>query len=53
MTHTISDYRNQILQSQEGYYGPYGGCFVPEVLIPALQEMAAAFEDIKGDPTRI
>jgi tryptophan synthase beta chain len=41
-------FQDTILQSQ-GYFGPYGGCFVPEVLLPNLADIAAAFEDIKTD----
>jgi tryptophan synthase beta chain len=33
-----------------GFYGPYGGTFVPETVMPALQELEAAFEDAKRDP---
>ena len=29
-----------------GYYGPFGGRFVAETLVPALDELARAFEDI-------
>ncbi|HEY6461498.1 MAG TPA: tryptophan synthase subunit beta, partial [Polyangiaceae bacterium] len=29
-----------------GYYGPYGGRFVAETLVPALDELAVAFEQI-------
>jgi len=29
-----------------GYYGPFGGCFVSETLVPALEELAHAFETI-------
>jgi len=29
-----------------GKFGPYGGFFVPEILIPALEEVEAAFIDI-------
>lgn len=42
-------FQEDILQSA-GYYGPYGGCYVPEVLLPGLEAIAAAFEDIKTDP---
>jgi tryptophan synthase beta chain len=28
----------------QGFFGPYGGSFVPETVVPALQELAAAFE---------
>ncbi|MEO6758034.1 MAG: tryptophan synthase subunit beta [Saprospiraceae bacterium] len=48
MTTNKISYQRSILHSS-GYYGPYGGCFVPEVLLPALEEMAAAFEEIKND----
>jgi tryptophan synthase beta chain len=30
-------------------YGPYGGRYVPETVIPALDELAAAWEDVKDD----
>ena len=32
-------------------YGPYGGRFVPETLIPALDELAAGWAAAKGDPS--
>ena len=34
----------------DGHFGQYGGRFVPEALIPALDELAAAFEAAKIDP---
>jgi tryptophan synthase beta chain len=34
-----------------GRYGAYGGRYVPEVLIPALDELTAAWEGLKGDPS--
>jgi tryptophan synthase beta chain len=34
----------------EETYGPYGGRYVPETLIPALDELAAAWEAAKADP---
>jgi tryptophan synthase beta chain len=30
-------------------FGPYGGRYVPEVLIPALDELAAAWTDLRDD----
>jgi tryptophan synthase beta chain len=33
-----------------GYYGPYGGRFVAETLVPALDELARAFTDIVQGP---
>ncbi len=34
-----------------GFYGRYGGRFVPETLIPALEELEEAFEQFKRDET--
>jgi len=33
-----------------GRFGPYGGRYVPETLIPALDELAEAWEEAQGDP---
>jgi tryptophan synthase beta chain len=33
-----------------GRYGTFGGRFVPEILIPALDELTAAWERLKDDP---
>ena len=33
-----------------GYYGEYGGRFVPETLIPALDELTEAFDTALADP---
>ena len=37
------------LPDERGYYGEYGGRFVPETLIPALDELEAAFADAMQD----
>ncbi|MCL4457133.1 MAG: tryptophan synthase subunit beta [Nitrospirae bacterium] len=37
------------LPDKKGYFGQYGGRFVPETLIPALQELEAAYEGAKKD----
>jgi len=37
--------------SPDETYGPYGGRYVPETLIPALDELAAAWEAARADPT--
>jgi len=34
-----------------GYYGPYGGRYVPEVLVPALDELEHAYDEAMGDDT--
>jgi tryptophan synthase beta chain len=49
MTEVITSLREEILTSL-GFYGEYGGTFVPEVLIPNLEEIAAAFEKAQTDP---
>ncbi|HRQ39792.1 MAG TPA: tryptophan synthase subunit beta [Chloroflexota bacterium] len=33
-----------------GKFGPYGGQFVPETLMPALAELIAAYEEARTDP---
>ena len=39
-----------ILSSAKGKFGPYGGQFVPETLMPALAELETAYEAAKADP---
>ncbi|HXV99170.1 MAG TPA: tryptophan synthase subunit beta [Anaerolineae bacterium] len=34
----------------KGKFGPYGGQFVPETLMPALAELESAYEAAKNDP---
>ena len=34
-----------------GEFGGYGGRYVPETLIPALDELTAAWEAAKSDPS--
>jgi len=34
---------------RRGYFGQFGGMYVPEIIIPALDELEAAYEDAKGD----
>lgn len=33
-----------------GKYGEYGGRFIPETLVPAVEELEAAYEKYKNDP---
>ena len=35
---------------QEWHFGPYGGRFVPETLVPALDELARIYADSQNDP---
>lgn len=41
-------YKN--LPDKTGHFGKFGGRFVPETLIPALEELTAAYEKAKNDP---
>ncbi len=36
--------------NERGYYGDFGGRFVPETIIPALDELEAAYRDALADP---
>ncbi len=38
---------------QHGKFGPYGGQFVPETLMPALEELIAAYDQAIQDPAFI
>ena len=33
-----------------GHFGPYGGAFVPEILVPVLDALRAAYADAQADP---
>lgn len=33
----------------KGYFGPYGGQYVPEILMPALEELEKAYEEVSRD----
>jgi tryptophan synthase beta chain len=39
-----------MLPDQRGYFGDFGGRFVPETLVPALDQLVKAYEQIKTDP---
>ena len=39
----------KLLPDDRGYFGDYGGRFVPETLVPALDELAAAYREAKDD----
>ncbi len=38
------------LPDKSGHFGKFGGRFVPETLIPALEKLTAAYEAAKNDP---
>ncbi|MFC2004709.1 tryptophan synthase subunit beta [Chloroflexota bacterium] len=37
------------MPDKKGYFGDYGGQFVPETLMPVLDELTAAYEEVKAD----
>jgi tryptophan synthase beta chain len=39
------------LPDDRGYFGDYGGRFVPETLIPALNQLTLAYKEAKADAT--
>lgn len=39
----------QTLPDERGYFGAYGGRFVPETLIPALDELMSAYDSARAD----
>jgi tryptophan synthase beta chain len=40
-----------LLPDKRGYFGEYGGRFVPETLVPALDELNASYNSCKKDET--
>lgn len=40
----------QVVLESHGKFGPYGGQFVPETLMPALHELEEAYRDAISDP---
>ncbi|MEX0638901.1 MAG: pyridoxal-phosphate dependent enzyme, partial [Balneolaceae bacterium] len=42
---------NYSAPDSSGYYGTYGGKFVPEILIPAIEELEKAYLDARDDPS--
>ncbi|MBX2847883.1 MAG: tryptophan synthase subunit beta [Acidiferrobacterales bacterium] len=38
-------------EGREGYYGQYGGTFLPEILHSTIEELKAEFQKAKADPT--
>jgi tryptophan synthase beta chain len=46
----VSQLRDVALPDARGRFGRYGGRYVPEVLIPALDELATAWSVLRDDP---
>jgi tryptophan synthase beta chain len=41
--------KNRQLPDDRGYFAEFGGRFVPETLMPALDELETAYEEAKHD----
>ena len=50
MTSSVAPPPPSSLPDPAGHFGPYGGIFVPETLVAAVQELAAEYERAKADP---
>lgn len=37
--------------NKRGYYGEFGGAFIPEILVATFDELLEAFEEARNDPT--
>jgi len=44
-----SDQQHFRTSARRGWFGPYGGRFVPETLVPALDEIEAGFKAARRD----
>ena len=40
---------NKKMPNQEGYFGKYGGRYVAETLVPALEELSEKYHEIKNE----
>ena len=47
----LSDSSHAVRLTPRGRFGPYGGQFVPETLMPALYELETAYAQAQADPT--
>ena len=47
MTETTNSYN---MPDDRGHFGPYGGLFIAETLIPAVEELDAAYQQYMTDP---
>lgn len=40
-----------MIRSDNGYFGEFGGRYVPEILLPALVELETMFNELRDDPS--
>ena len=45
----VSPFTRYTAPDERGHFGPYGGTFVPEILIPALEDLKTAYSDAASD----
>ncbi len=50
MVATAPPQRPHEVRQTPGHFGPYGGQYIPETLMPAHAQLAAAYEQAKTDP---
>jgi tryptophan synthase beta chain len=50
MTQPYISTQSTTVPDERGYYGEFGGRFVPETLIPALDELTASYKEAMADP---
>ncbi len=50
-SHTLDDLTAGRLPDDRGRFGPFGGRFVPEILVPALDRLELAVQEALSDPS--
>ncbi len=45
-----ANWRNNTMAKLDAYFGEYGGQYVPQILVPALEQLEQAFIDAQADP---
>ncbi|MCZ6477708.1 MAG: hypothetical protein O6851_05270, partial [Gemmatimonadetes bacterium] len=50
-SHTLDDLIAGRLPDDRGRFGPFGGRFVPEILVPALDRLELAVQEALSDPS--
>ena len=49
-TYPVGPQMREPLPDERGYFGAYGGKFVPETLMSALEELEGTYREAQGDP---
>ena len=42
--------KDPTMPNKDGYFGEYGGAFLPPPLVPIMEEITAKYEELKADP---